>query len=75
VNTSDNIGIEIPVNLAHVCFWDQLDAGSAYALLVFPGAELPEMKYVPDLGVGILIRLRGVWFLVYSLCSGISWKK
>jgi len=56
VNTSDNIGIEIPVYLAHVCFWDQLDAGSAYALLVFPGAELPEMKYVPDLGVGILIR-------------------
>jgi hypothetical protein len=56
VNTSDNIGIEIPVYLARVCFWDQLDAGSAYALLVFPGAELPEMKYVPDLGVGILIR-------------------
>jgi hypothetical protein len=56
VNTNDNIGIEIHVYLAHICFWDQLDVGSACALLVFPGAKLSEMKYVPDLGVGILIR-------------------
>jgi hypothetical protein len=56
VDTSDNIGIEIPVYLAHICFRDQLDVGSACALLVFIGVELPEMKYVPRLGVGILIR-------------------
>jgi hypothetical protein len=56
VNTSDNIGIEIPVYLAHICFRDQLDVESACALLVFPGVELYEMKYVPDLEVGILIR-------------------
>jgi hypothetical protein len=56
VNTGDNIGIEIPIYLAPIYFRDQLDVGSACALLVFPKVELSEMKYVPNLGVGILIR-------------------
>jgi hypothetical protein len=56
VNTSDNIGMRINVYFAHICFRDQLDVGSACALLVFPGVELSEMKYVPNLGVRIFIR-------------------
>jgi hypothetical protein len=56
VNNNDNIGIRIPVYFAHIYFWDQLDVGSACALPVFPEVELYEMKYVPNLGVGLLIR-------------------
>jgi hypothetical protein len=56
VNTSDNIGVEILVYLAHNCFRNQLDVESTCALLVFLGVELSEMKYVPNLGVRILIR-------------------
>jgi hypothetical protein len=56
VNTNNNIGIEILVYLAHICFRNQLDVESTCALLVFPRVELPEMKYVPNLGVRILIR-------------------
>jgi hypothetical protein len=56
MNTNDNIGIKIHVYLAHICFRNQLDVGSTCALLVFPRVELSEMKYVPNLEVGILIR-------------------